>query len=253
MPVTYIDQTPPNSSGAGAGATVVFPGSTARQLLVMVLGIEGAAAGSGPYVSFDPGHVFGGITAGSGWQRVLTQPPSAAGNGLEVWAAVWTSGPGTVPFWFGGTNHAYVAQGLVYTGQLDPGGDPLAVSQGIVRASTKQPWTGDNPECPSIHAFVGEHVIAVAADQLLTPGFGAPTPAGWSSRFDSARGSAYGNVEITAADKPAAVSGDTGAIPFAASAAASGTKGATATIAVRADGVPLDGLFLETAGTIQID
>lgn len=218
-----------SDAAAGFSDPLVWVGSPSRQLLLAVFGFEGVAAGSGPYIQYDPSGVHGTTPTG-GWARVLFEPPSATGNALEVWAAYWGAGPST-RFLFTGT-YDYVARGLMYTGQYDTG-TLYAAGNGTVRAFAKDQVSGDDPACPAIYAFVDEMLVALASDQLQSPGFGTPTPAGWSSRFDSERGGSFGNVEITAADKLTTAEGDTGPIPFDAVAAAAGTKGATATLAIR--------------------
>ncbi len=88
-----------------------------------------------------------------------------------------------------------------------------------------------------MYAFQNELVLAVGAEIVNTPGFGTPTPAGWTKRVDTARSSSFSNVSVTLADMNAAVSGDTGAIPWSAAVTGS-PKGATATIAIRPKPLP---------------
>lgn len=219
----------PAVDGASVSSlTITWPGTFTAQLLIAVLGFEGVlAAGGGGTGSFDGGWVasIGDGVSTHGWIRACLEPPSAdGGNGLEVWYLwSWDAGP-TTQFNFDAARTA-VAQGAVYTGQLD--------SAGALRAATAAQVTGDDPAAPSIYAYVDELLVACAADQLQSPGYGTPTPAGWTKRFDNARASTYGNVEITLADAPVTVEGDSGTIPWAATAAAAGTKGATATLAIR--------------------
>lgn len=243
--IAYQDKSAAVSGTSAAGMTITWPGSPAGQLLLMVLGVEGASPGDGPWIVLDDGNVFGGLSSASGWRRVLSRAPSATGSGLEVWAVIWTSGPSTVA-WFGGAHLTFVAQGLVYTGEYDPG-VPLTDDPSTVHSAASAAVSGDNPTAPSVYAFADELVIALAADQLQSPGYAAP--AGWTDRFDSARGATFGNVEITAADKPITVEGDTGSIPWSATASPSGAKGATATLAIRA----ADAIVAATSPLITIE
>lgn len=205
-------------SGNAASTTITWPGGPAGQLLVAVFGFEGVAAGSGPWV-------VDSSTSG-GWQRLFAKAPSAAGCGLEVWQTFdWSSGLSTL-FDFD-TARNFVARGLVYTGQYDTGD-----GTNPIRAWTARDWTGDDPEAPSVYAFENEMLIAVAAEQMQSPGFGTPTPAGWTERIDSSRGG-FGNVEITAADKPVTVEGESGVIPWSAAAATGASDGATGVFAIR--------------------
>lgn len=205
------------SSAGASSATITWPGSPSGQLLIAVFGFE-VGAGTGPWVSNS------GLSAG--WQRCFYQPPSATGSGLEVWnVQEWNTGP-TTTFNFA-SSYPYVAQGLVYTGQYTGAGN-------VVRASASQTVTGNNPSAPTLYVYAQEMVVALAAEKLSSPGWASPS--GYSERMDNARGGSFGNVEITAADKLAAVEGLTGALQFTATSAGGSDKGATATIAIRAAG-----------------
>jgi hypothetical protein len=208
----------PQSSAGASSATITWPGSPSGQMLLAVFGFENVLAASGPWVDH---------SESGGWERAFYQPPSADGGcGLEVWNTQgWSSGP-TTKFDFV-ASEAYVAEGAVYTGQYTGAGD-------VVRASVSRQVTGDDPAAPSAYVFASELVIVAAADLLATPGYGTPTPAGWTKRFDNARGGAFGNVEITIADKLAATEGNTGDIPWSAVTSPAGAHGATATLAIRA-------------------
>ncbi len=125
-------------------------------------------------------------------------------------------------------SHSFVAFGAQYRGQL-------ALPVANIRAHLEQAWTGNNPQAPAFYTFVNEMVVAVAAEQLAAPGFGTPTPTGWTNRDDQTR-AGFGSVEITLADKLTTVEGDPGVVPWAATAA--GThEGATGVFAIRAAGV----------------
>lgn len=221
------------SSSLASSSTITWPGSPSGQLLLAVFGLENVNVGSGPWVSGTPG--FGGHA------RVFYQEPSAnGGNGLEVWVANgWSTGAFTTYTFTG--SYAYVGQGYTYTGQK--------TGSGVVRAYASQAWTGNNPEAPAVYTFANEMLIVAAADQLQSPGYGTPTPSGWTKRDDQKRGGTYGNVEITAADKLTTVEGDTGAIPWSATASTGTTKGATATLAIR----PAAALVEATSPLIAIE
>ncbi len=216
---------------SGTGTSIDMPrpaGVTTGDLLIVVLGFEGVASGSGPWVVPGDGSDTNIVSVPGGWKRVCYQSPSATGNGLEVWAAIHGSGihvvfplTGSLP---------YSSQTASYTGEYETS---MSIFDGAIRAATTAQWTGDDPEAPSVYVYSEEMVVAVGADQLASPGWGAPTPAGWTSRMDAARASSYGNVEITLADKPATVEGNTGTIPFSANSASGSNKGATATLAIR--------------------
>lgn len=213
------------SSASASSATLNWTsgGSSPNgQTLIAILGFEGVAAGSGPYVT---------SVSQSGWNYQATQAPTATGNGIEVWYTNgWSSGP-TTQFNFG-VNRSFVARGLIYNGQIRTTG-------ASIRTSTQQPWTGNNPQAASINAFQGEQIVAVAADQLAGVGYGTPTsPAGYTLRIDNARGGAFGNVEITAADHPAAVTGASGNIVWTTNTSTGTTKGSTITFVLRAPTTP---------------
>lgn len=212
------------SSASASSTTITWPGLPSGQLLIAVFGFEGVASGSGPYVNNTPQ---------SGWEQQLFQAPSATGCGLEVWnTQSWSSGP-TTTFNFNGSP-AFVAQGLVYTGQFTGAGD-------VIRASTSQSVSGNNGQSPGIFAFANELVIVLISQQITAAGFVAPT--GFTKRVDSARGATAGNVEIAVADQVAAVQGSEGPFTWTATASPANSKGAAATLCVRAAG--------STPGTTQ--
>jgi len=213
---------------------ITWPDATQTDLVLAVFGFEGVAGGSGPYIDYDPSGVHGTIE-GNGWVRLLYQAPSASGNALEVWAAFRGTGTST-SFLFTGS-YSYVARGLQYRGEYNPGGGSyvdFVNGNGTVRAYSTAQVTGNNPAAPSVYAFANEMVIALGSDQLQSPGFGTPTsPTGFTNEVDSARGGSFGNVEITAADKLATIEGLTGSITWTATASTGTTKGTTATLVVR--------------------
>lgn len=201
------------SSSGATSATITWPGSPSGQMLVGIFGFE--AVTSGPWIT--------GTNQG-GWARSCYQAPSASGNGLEVWNTNgWSSGA-TTQFNFTGTL-AYVGIGRVYTGQYTGAGN-------VLRAGTTAQVTGNNPAAPSIYAYINEMVVVCAASQLNSSGYTA-APTGYADLSSAARGSAHGNVEIGTADQVATGEGNTGSLTFTATAAAGGTKGATATLVIR--------------------
>lgn len=228
MAIAFESLSSLDSGAAGTSTTLDWTagGSTpSGQTLIAILGFEGVAAGSGPYVS---------SVSQAGWNYLATQPPPATGNGLEVWYTNgWSSG-NTTTFNFG-VAETWVARGLIYNGQFRGIG-------AAIRTFTAQQWTGNNPQAPSITPFTGEMVIAVASDQLAGVGYGAPTsPAGYTLRIDNARAGVFGNVEITAADHLATVGTPTGAITWTTNTATGTTKGATMTFVLRAPATPSPG------------
>lgn len=248
MAISYIGAAPAVSGAAQTfSGDLVWPDSTQTDLILAVFGFEDVT--TGPYIQYDPTGAHG-VIEGTGWVRLLTVAPSATGCGLEVWAGFRGTGSATA-FLFTGT-YDYVARGLQYRGEYNPGGVSyvdFVNGNGTVRAYTTDQVTGDDPACPAVYAFVDELLIALAADQLTTPGFGTPTPPGWTSRVDSKRGGSFGNVEITAADRLVTVEGDTGAIAFDATADPSGAKGTTATLAIR----PAAALVATTAPYVSVE
>jgi len=219
----------PSAAGTGTQITVNRPGGVAvGDLLIVILGFEGVAAGSGPWVVPGDGSDTTVVGEAEGWKQVCYQAPAATGCGLEVWAAIHISGDHEKFNLVGSLS--YVAETVSYTGAYDA--LTGTISDGAIRGATTEQVSGDSPNSPAIHAFENELLIVVGADTLASPGWGAPTPAGWSSRADVKRG-AYGTVEVTAADKPITVEADYGPIPFSAAASPSGADGATATLAVR--------------------
>lgn len=230
MSITFRSALAPYSFDAANSHTFSLPvGVTAGDLLVFALAVEGQAAGSGPWIDTSGSVPGSGILGpGGSWKQACYQAPSASGAGLEVWVAIYGSGSIVKVNLLSSLN----AVGLLaaWSGVYAP---TNSINDGSVRGAVSAQVSGDDPAAPSVYAFVDELLIAVGADTLASPGFGTPTPAGWASRTDGARDSTYGNVEAVLADKAVTVEGDTGTIPFAATASPSGAKGATATLAVR--------------------
>lgn len=209
-------------SGNGTSGTITWPGSPNGQMLIAIFAFDGVGAGSSPYID----HTF---NAG-GWFRAFSQAPSGSGCGIEVWNTYgWTSATNT-QFIFTGT-YNFVGRGLVYTGQYNNGADSP------VRATASQATTGDSPSTPTITAFAGEMLLAVAADTLSAPGFGTPSPALTTSRFDSTR-SGLGTGEVTAADFQVKASGINGPFVWPAITNPGGALGAAGVLAIRAATAP---------------
>lgn len=232
MSIFFQGSTNADSGVATTTGILTWPASPVNQLALAILGVEGVASGSGPWIDPNAGHPYD--SNATGWYRVLWRAPSATGNGLEVWASVHGAGTTQFAFLSGVGTLSYVIRGLLYGGTFVAAGHTDPSSNGMISGSTSAQVTGNNPAAPSVFAFQNELVVAVAADQLQAPGYGTPTPPGWSApRFDSSRGGSFGNVEITGADTTVGVTGNTGTIPWAATAATGTTKGATATLALR--------------------
>jgi hypothetical protein len=233
MAITFLNAASPVSGSSVTSVSIPRASSTLDDFLLIVLGFEGVAAGSGPWVVDSSGSAQLGTT--EGWARVCYQAPAATGCGLEVWAAI-NHGISAVTANFASAK-TLIAQMFAWSGEYHGGPTDFIADGGTFRAATTEQVSGDNPQAPSIYSFVDELVVVCAADELQSPGYGTPTPAGWTKRDDQKR-SAFGNVEITLADKITTVEGDTGSIPWAATAAAAGSKGATATLAVRPPASP---------------
>lgn len=231
MSIAFLGANSASTNGATSLAIPSFSaGAAVGDLFIVALGFEGRASGSGPWVQpwtgGDPSDVIG---EGTDWKQILYQAPSATGCGLEVWAAVILGAGGGAPVTAKFTgSYAAVGVSLGFSGIYGS-----HILDGTVRIGTSDQWTGDDPEAPSVYAYTGEMLVALATEQMSSPGFGDPTPAGWVSRVDKARANTFGNVEVTAASRPVNSEGATGAIPWNATSAGGADKGATATLAIR--------------------
>lgn len=228
MTISFVGINSADTAGATTLAVSAAPGQAVGDLIIAVCAFEGVASGSGPWVTDDPTDVG----TAQGWKRVCYQAPSATGVGLEVWSAIYSSGSGAT-FHFDTTRTCVISRGA-WRGVYQPTGQ---ITDGAVRDSATAQVTGNNPNAPSIFAFQNELVIACGAHTLNSPGFGTPTPAGWTKRIDVARASTFGNAESTIADMTAAANGTTGLIPWSATTTSS-PKGATATLAIRPAPLP---------------
>jgi len=248
MSISFVGSCAPQQAAPGTSVTFMTPGGAAlHDLAVIVLGFEGRAAGSGPWVdpTGDPFGIPSVIGVSAGWKRILYQPPSATGDGLEVWAGLLDPVPQNHTVELLGSYTVNAIETL-WRGVYGPSGD---INDGAVRAATSQQWTGDDPECPSVFAYADELLIAVGAHHVTTPGFGVPTPPGWNLRQDVERNGSFANVSCVIADKIVTVDGDTGAIPFNATGVSGTVKGATATLAVR----PTASVPTETSPLIAVE
>lgn len=218
-----------NASAAGTAVTSLDcsrpAGTQVGDLLVAVYAFEGVAAGSGPWIVPNVGQLASNfIGPGEGWIQACWAAPSATGVGIEVWVAIHGSGVNqTAQF---SASQSVVTVAAAWSGEYNPTG---SIKAGAVRLATTAQVTGNQPAAPSINANSGELIVAVGGDQMGGSGFGAPS--GLTSRVDATRSGA-GTVEAVIADRTATVAGDTGLITFPNNAAASSSKGATATLAV---------------------
>jgi len=219
-----------NSSGTATGATEVDcnvpAGVAAGQIIVALVAFEGVAAGSGPWIIPNNGqfnqNYIGPFTD---WTQVCWQGPSAAGVGVEVWAAIYASGA-VNDAKFAASQNAVMVCGA-WSGEYNPTG---VIGGGAVRLAPAAQVTGGQPPAPSVIASAGELVVACGGDLMGGGGFG--TPSGFTSRVDATRAGA-GTVEASLADAVTTVAGATGPITFPGAAAAGTTRGATATLAIR--------------------
>ncbi len=114
-----------------------------------------------------------------------------------------------------------------WSGEYNPTG---SITSATISASATAQVTGNLPAAPSVTANAGELVIACGGDLMGGGGFG--TPSGFTNRVDVARAGA-GTVEATLADAVAVAAAPTGLITFPNNAAASTTRGTTATLSIR--------------------
>ena len=226
MSFTYVG----NNSAATNGATSLLcnrpTGVGVGDLMVAVYAFEGVAAGSGPWIIPNTGQFPSNVIGpAENWIRVGWQAPSGSGVGIEIWAAI--HGSGTTQQANFGASYAAVTVVAAWSGAYAPGG---TIFDGAVRACVTAQVTGNQPAAPLVFAFANELVIACGGDEMTAAKFG--TPAGYTNRVDVARAGA-GTAEATLADALVLATGGTGPIIFPNNAAAGGTLGATATLAIR--------------------
>lgn len=213
----------PSSFSSASSFSLARPvGAATHDFLLIALAFE--AVTSGPWVS--DSNTAAHLGTSQGWKRLFVQAPSASGAGLEAWAAV-NGGAGSVTVDLL-SSLTGIAVMLGWTGEYFTTG---SINDGCVRDSESAQWTGANAEAPSLFAFQNELVIALAAQIVQSPGFGTPTPDGWTARFNGSRSSSFSNVSLTVADLVQPLNGDTGSIPWSTTVSGS-PKGATGTIAV---------------------
>ncbi len=201
-------------------------GIASGNLIIALYAFEGVATGSGPWIIPNNGQLASTfIGPAQGWNQVCWQTPSAAGTGIEVWAAI--HGSGTVQNASFAASQNAVTVTAAWSGEYNPTGN---ISAGAVRVATPAAVTGNQPAAPSVVANSGELIIACGGDITAAAAFG--TPSGFTNRVDVARAGA-GTVEATLADAVTSVSGPTGLITFPNNASAVTTRGATATLAIR--------------------
>jgi hypothetical protein len=217
---------------AATSVSVPRASVTALDFLCITFAVESQAAGSGPWVLPNTGQFANNVVGPStGWLLAGFQAPSATGVGLEVWVAInGGTGPAIAELVSSYTGVAVMSawSGVYYT--------TGRISNGALRTSAFQQWTGNAPQAPAVTAFVNELVIACGSMLMTTPGFGTPTGNGnetsYTNRVDVER-SGFGTGETTQADALGVANGDTGAITFPGNAASGTSHGATATLAVR--------------------
>ncbi len=218
-----------NNSAAVSGAAELDcnrpAGVTTGDLIIALYAFEGVAAGSGPWIVPNIGQLSSlFIGPSQGWQQVCWTAPGATGVGIEVWAAI--HGGGTVQDAIFAANQNAVTVTVAYGGEYNPTG---SIGGGAVSVATTAQVTGNQPAAPSVQANAGELIVACGGDLMTGAGFGSPS--GFTNRVDVARGAA-GTVEATIADASAAVAGNTGPITFPNNAAATTTRGTTATLLI---------------------
>lgn len=219
-----------NASATTGGATELDcnrpAGIAAGNLIIALYAFENVAAGSGPWIIPNNGQYLSTfIGPAQGWQQVCWQSPSAAGVGIEVWAAV--HGSGTVQNAKFAASYAAVTVTAAWSGEYAPTG---TISDGAVRLATTAQVTGSQPAAPSVVANAGELIIACGGDLMTASKFG--TPSGFTNRVDVLRSGA-GTVDAALADAIAATAAPTGPITFPNAASSGTTRGSTATLAIR--------------------
>lgn len=213
MAVSYVGHGAAAAFSAVPSIIVLVPAALqVNDLLVVVVGFESVAAGSGPWISGTPQ---------LGWSRACYQSPSATGSGIEIWTANWKFGGQTTFNFF--TSRTGIARESAYRCP-DIGGP-------AVDSTATQQHTGNNPVCPSVVTQRDNAtVVHCAAMKLKSPGYVYPAPD--TKHWDNARAGVFGNVEAALGDRVQAASGASGTYTITATASAAGQVGATATLAV---------------------
>jgi hypothetical protein len=206
----------------GLSDTVSIPrGGTVDDLIVLVIAIDSISS-AGPWVVPNTGSLPSSyIGPSTGWKRCAVQGPSASGTGFEVWAAISATVVGT-SFAQLTTTFGWNSIQALYKNVYAPSN---SINDGAVRAATSAQVTGDDPSAPSVYAYVDEVVVVCMAETLT----GSPSaPTGYTLRTSHAR-----TAQAAIADATVSIEGNTGPIPFVGSASPSGSKGVTATLAIR--------------------
>ena len=227
MAFSFIAANSATGTGVTSLACNLAAGTAAGDLLVIAYAFENVAASSGPWIIPNVGQLNpNGIGPANSWQQACWQAPSGTGTGIEVWAAIYSSGTAITGNFAASQNVSVVT--CTYRGEYNPTGNILGAPPRL--APTAQ-VTGHQPASPSVLANNGELVIAVAGDTMTASNFG--TPSGFTNRVDVTRGAA-GTVETTIADRVATLTGATGPITFPNNASSATAKGSTATLVFQA-------------------
>lgn len=219
-----------STSASGAGVTSLdtnTPGGVSvGSLMVAVYAFENVAAGSGPWIVPNISTAGNGVIGpASGWMQVAWQAPSAAGVGIEVWAAIYGSGTHfTANF---AVAQTAVVVGAGWNGEYNP---TSLITGGPPRVASTSQVSGSQPPAPSVNANAGELIVACGGDLMTAGKFG--TPSGFTNRVDVQR-SGSGTVDAAIADATALVAGATGPVTFPGTANPTSAKGATATLLFR--------------------
>jgi hypothetical protein len=209
---------------ANVTAVMTFPAYTVGDLAVSVCCYSGVAAGSGPFITQTN-------SGGFGWSRIFYQAPSGTGNAVEIVLGYISSG--LVLQWNFNAVVTYGCRFQFYTNSrrtndyADNYGNGTAdVSVGnylvdSARATGSQ-ITGSNPSTATRYSRVDELVLAVGANQLASPGYGA-AGGGFTKRLDNTL-SGFGTTEYVLADLEVATEGNV-SCPFTATASPAGQLG----------------------------
>lgn len=221
MAFSYIASSTATGSGVTSLSCNLPAGTSPGDLLVIAYAFEGVPASSAPWIIPNTGQNNDGVGPFNSWQQYAQQAPSGTGAGIEVWAAIYSSGALIVGYF--PTSRNVVAVMSTYRGEYNPTGNILGAPP---RIATTAQTTGNQPAAPSVLANTGELVVAIAGD-TMTANFG--TPLGFTNRVDQTRAGA-GTVEATMADRTATLTGNTGPITFPNNASSSTALGASATL-----------------------
>jgi hypothetical protein len=203
---------------------MTFPALTVGDLLVSVTCYSGIAAGAGPFIVNPSG-------GGFGWSRIFYQAPSGSGNAIEIVLAYWSSGANLQ--WNFNTSVTYGSRFQAYTNarRTNDYADNYGVGVSDVTVgnyltdearATGSQITGNNPGTASRYSYVDELVLAVGANQLANPGYGA-AGGGFTKRLDNTL-TGFGTTELVLADLEIATEGSV-SCSFTATASPAGQLG----------------------------